>query len=70
MPVGETSLRVEKHNHGIPVCSAGEITLKFVHAKRGLEAMVAIGVIPRWRGAHSRLLGLLSVLRALRPWAV
>lgn len=46
----ETSLRVDKHNHWIHVCSGGEITLKFVHEKRGLEAMTAIGVIPRYGG--------------------
>ena len=50
MHLDETSIRVEKHNHWIHVCSAGEITLKFVHAKRGLEAMAAIGIIPRYGG--------------------
>ena len=50
MHVDETSLRVEKHNHWIHVCSAGDITLKFVHEKRGLEAMTAIGIIPRYGG--------------------
>jgi transposase len=48
--VDETSLRVEKHNHWIHVCSGGEITLKFLHEKRGQEAMEAIGVIPRYGG--------------------
>ncbi len=50
MHVDETSIRVEKHNHWIHVCSAGDITLKFVHEKRGLEAMTAIGIIPRYAG--------------------
>jgi transposase len=50
MHVDETSLRVDKHNHWIHVCSGGEITLKFVHEKRGQEAMHAIGVIPRYGG--------------------
>jgi hypothetical protein len=50
MHVDETSIRVEKHNHWIHVCSAGQITLKFVHEKRGLEAMTAIGIIPRYGG--------------------
>jgi len=50
MHVDETSIRVEKHNHWIHVCSAGDITLKFVHEKRGLEAMTAIGIIPRYGG--------------------
>ena len=50
MHVDETSIRVEKHNHWIHVCSGGDITLKFVHEKRGLEAMTAIGIIPRYAG--------------------
>ncbi|HEY1888977.1 MAG TPA: IS66 family transposase [Steroidobacteraceae bacterium] len=48
--VDETSLRVEKKNQWIHVCSGGEITLKFLHEKRGQEAMQAIGVIPRYGG--------------------
>ena len=50
MHVDETSIRVEQHNHWIHVCSAGDITLKFVHEKRGLEAMTAIGIIPKYGG--------------------
>ncbi len=50
MHVDETSLRVDKHNHWIHVCSGGDITLKFVHEKRGLDAMTAIGIIPRYGG--------------------
>ena len=50
MHVDETSLRVERQNYWIHVCSAGEITLKFLHPKRGREAMQAIGVIPRYGG--------------------
>ncbi len=50
MHVDETSLRVDKKNYWIHVCSAGEITLKFLHSKRGREAMDAIGVIPRYGG--------------------
>jgi len=50
MHVDETSLRVERQNHWIHVCCAGEITLKFLHPKRGQEAMQAIGVIPRYGG--------------------
>lgn len=46
----ETSLRVDKKNHWIHVCSGGDITLKFVHEKRGTQAMAAIGVIPRYGG--------------------
>lgn len=48
--VDETSLRVDRKNHWIHVCSAGEITLKFLHEKRGQEAMEDIGVIPRYGG--------------------
>lgn len=48
--VDETSLRVDKSNHWIHVCSAGEITLKFLHPKRGCEAIEAIGIIPRYGG--------------------
>lgn len=33
--VDETSLRVDKLNHWLPVYSAGHITLKFLHRKRG-----------------------------------
>ena len=48
--VDETSLRVNKSNHWIHVCSSGEITCKFLHPKRGREAINAIGVIPRYGG--------------------
>jgi hypothetical protein len=48
--VDETSLRVEKRNHWIHVCSAGEVTLKCLHPKRGMEAMEATGIIPRYGG--------------------
>ena len=50
MHVDETSLRVDKQNQWIHVCSGGEITVKFLHEKRGQEAMQAIGVIPRYGG--------------------
>jgi transposase len=50
MHVDETSLRVDRQNHWIHVCSAGDITLKFLHPNRGQEAMEAIGVIPRYGG--------------------
>ena len=48
--VDETSLRVDRKNHWIHVCSAGDITLKFLHPNRGQAAMEAIGVIPRYGG--------------------
>jgi transposase len=50
MHVDETSCRVDKKNHWIHVYSAGDITLKFVHRKRGGEAIESIGIIPRYRG--------------------
>jgi transposase len=48
--VDETSLRVDKSNHWIHVYSSGDITCKFLHPKRGGEAIDAIGVIPRYGG--------------------
>ncbi|WP_419631101.1 IS66 family transposase [Thiolapillus sp.] len=50
MHVDETSLRVDHKNHWIHVCSAGHITYKFLHPKRGLAAIEASGVIPRYGG--------------------
>lgn len=46
----ETSLRVDKKNHWIHVYSSGDITLKFLHRKRGKEAMQEIDIIPRYGG--------------------
>ena len=48
--VDETSLRVDKKNHWIHVYSSGDITLKFLHRKRGREAMIDINIIPRYGG--------------------
>jgi transposase len=48
--VDETSLRVERKNYWIHVCSGGEITLKFLHPKRGRAAIEAIHIIPRYGG--------------------
>ena len=48
--VDETSLRVERKNHWIHVYSSGDITLKFLHPKRGREAIEAINIIPRYGG--------------------
>jgi transposase len=50
MHVDETSLRVDRQNHWIHVCSAGEVTLKFLHPRRGQEAMQDINIIPRYGG--------------------
>ena len=49
--VDETSLRVDQKNHWIHVYSAGDITLKFLHRKRGKEAIESINLIPRYGGA-------------------
>jgi transposase len=46
----ETSLRVNKKNMWVHVLSAGDITLKFLHPKRGKEAIEEIGIIPRYGG--------------------
>ncbi len=48
--VDETSLRVDKKKHWIHVYSSGDITLKFLHRKRGKEAIEAINIIPRYGG--------------------
>jgi transposase len=50
MHVDETSLRVDRKNHWIHVCCAQDITLKFLHPKRGQDAMQDIGIIPRYGG--------------------
>lgn len=48
--VDETSLRVDKKNHWIHVYSAGDITLKFLHRKRGSEAIDEFDIIPSYGG--------------------
>lgn len=48
--VDETSLRVDKKNQWIHVYSGEDITLKFLHPKRGKEAIEAIHIIPRYSG--------------------
>jgi len=48
--VDETSLRVDKKNYWCHVYSSGDLTLKFLHRKRGKEAVDDIGVIPRYGG--------------------
>ena len=67
MHVDETSLRVDRKNHWIHVYSAGTLTVKRLHPKRGCEAHRGHRHHPalrRRRGA--RLLGLLLELHALR----
>jgi len=49
--VDETSFRVDKKNHWIHVYSSGDLTLKFLHRKRGKEAIEFINIIPRYGGA-------------------
>ncbi len=49
--VDETSLRVDRKNHWIHVYSAGDITLKHLHRRRGKEAMKSMNIIPRYGGA-------------------
>lgn len=48
--VDETSLKADKHRHWIHVYASGDITLKFLHRRRGLEAINAINIIPRYGG--------------------
>ena len=48
--VDETSLRVDQKNHWIHVYATEEITLKFLHRKRGKEAIEEINIIPRYGG--------------------
>jgi hypothetical protein len=46
----ETSLKVNKKKQWIHVCSSGDVTLKFLHPKRGKEAIEAINFIPEYGG--------------------
>lgn len=46
----ETSCRLDKQNYWIHVYSAGDITLKYLHRKRGKEAIESIGIIPIYGG--------------------
>lgn len=48
--VDETSLRVDKSNHWIHVYAAGDVTLKRLHRRRGIEAIDSIGIIPKYHG--------------------
>ena len=50
MHVDETSLRVDRKNHWIHVYSAGTLTVKCLHPKRGCEAIEAIAILPRYAG--------------------
>ncbi len=46
----ETSLKVNKKNQWIHVYSSGDTVLKFLHSKRGKEAINDIGIIPKYSG--------------------
>ena len=48
--VDETSFRVDKKKYWIHVYSSGGITLKLLHRKRGKEAIVGFGIIPKYGG--------------------
>lgn len=50
MHCDETSLRVNKKNHWVHSYSSGDITLKFLHPKRGCAAIDDIGIVPRYGG--------------------
>lgn len=46
----ETSCRIDKKNYWIHVYSAGDVTLKCLHRKRGKEAIEFINIIPQYGG--------------------
>ena len=46
----ETGFQVDGKNHWLHVLTDGSLTLKFLHRKRGREAIDEIGVIPRYAG--------------------
>jgi transposase len=48
--VDETSLRVDKKNNWVHVCSTGDIVLKFLHKNRGKAAIEDIDIIPKYKG--------------------
>ena len=53
MPVlhaDETSLRVERKNHWLHSYGFGNLTLKFVHPRRGRAALDELNVLPRYGG--------------------
>jgi len=48
--VDETSIRINKVNYWLHVYTYGNISLQFVHRKRGIEAVDDIGIIPKYGG--------------------
>ena len=52
----ETGLRIERKNHWLHSVGAGDLTVKFVHRRRGRAALDELNVIPRYGGVlvHDR----------------
>lgn len=48
--VDETSIRIDKKTYWIHVYTFGNISLQFIHRKRGIEAVNDIGIIPKYGG--------------------
>lgn len=48
--VDETSMRVDKKKHWVHVYASGDTTLKFLHRKRGNDAIIGIDIIPKYGG--------------------
>ena len=48
--VDETGFRVDKKNWWLHVATDGSLTLKYLHRKRGKEAIDAFGIIPFYFG--------------------
>lgn len=48
--VDETSIRIDKKTYWIHVYTFGNISLQFIHRKRGIEAVDDIGIIPKYGG--------------------
>ena len=52
----ETGLRIDRKNHWLHSYGAGDLTVKFVHRRRGRAAIDELGVVPRYGGVlvHDR----------------
>ena len=46
----ETGMRVDRKTQWLHIATNGSLTLKFLHPRRGKEAIEAIGIIPRYTG--------------------
>jgi transposase len=46
----ETSMRVNKKNHWVHSYSSGDIVIKLLHRKRGIDAIEEFNIIPRYGG--------------------